>query len=186
MRYIYVAISAIVLFFPVFWLFSQAVGDNWGAGLAAIFMYVWYPFMALKFLSRNEQPTMDDMAMALSKAELQCEEYAVQQAVEIEEFEDEGLFFLLDVGKDRTLCLRGQYLYEAVENGSFPSSKIRLFWNQRVGETYGVEGAGLKLLLTRKLPPLNEKQLASEILPGDRDLLEQKIEDVIKIIEKIT
>lgn len=183
MRYIFVAVSAVILFFPAFWLFSQVVGDDWGAGIAAFFMYIWYPFMALKYFSRNDEKEIDDMSQALAKGELQVDEYQVKDVIEIEEFEDEGLFFLLDVGENQTLCLRGQYLYEPVEKGIFPNSKIKVFWNNHFNQTYGVEGAGLKVLTKRKLPPLNEKQYDSGVLPGDRDLLNQGIDKVAMLIE---
>ncbi len=184
MRYVLVAISALVLFFPVFWLFSYFVGVNWGAGIAAFFMYIWYPFMALKFISRNEKSNIDSMSQALSNGELVVDEYEVKNAIEFEECEDEGMFYLLDVGDNRTLCLNGQYLYEPVENGIFPSSKLKLFWNKRFRITYGIECDGSKILIKRKLPPLNENQIDSGVIPKDRDLLEQNIEDVVKNIEK--
>lgn len=183
MRILFVAISAIVLFFPAFWLFSLAVGDDWGAGIAAFFMYVWYPFMALKFLGRHDARDASNMATALAHGELGVDEYTVSSYIEIDEFEDEGLFFLLNIGPGETLCLRGQYLYEAVESGRFPASKLRIFWNRRSKDSYGVEASGLRLMPLRMLLPLNEKQWDSGCLPGDRDIIALDVEAVAHWIE---
>lgn len=183
MRILFVAVSAVVLFFPIFWLFAQVVGNDWGAGIAALFMYVWYPYMALKFLGRKDAVPASDMESALAKGELAVKEYDVSAYIEIDEFEDEGLFFLLSIGPDETFCLRGQYLYEAVESGGFPASKIRVFWNRRLNSTYGVEGSGMQLMPLRMLPPLSEAQWDSGFLPGDRDIIAMGIEDVANRIE---
>lgn len=182
MRILFVAISAVILFFPAFWLFSRVVGDDWGAGIAAFFMYVWYPVMALKFLGRHDGKR-DDMATALAKGELEISEYDVYSYIEIDEFEDEGLFYLFGIAPDATLCLRGQYLYEAADSGRFPASKLKVFWNRRLNLSYGVEGSGMRLMPLRMLPPLSEKQWNSGFLPGDRDVIALGIEDVAKRIE---
>lgn len=39
-------------------------------------------------------------------------EYKASRAIMVEEFEDEGLFYLLDIGGGRTLCMTGQDLYD--------------------------------------------------------------------------
>ena len=184
MRYIFVPISAVILFFPAFWLFSQVVGDDWGAGIAAFFMYIWYPFMALRFFARNDISEVDDMTQALASGVLEVSEYSVKSVIEIEESDDEGMFFLLEVGDNQTLCLRGQYLYESTERGSFPSSQIKIFWNKGIGFSYGVEGNGTKLKPKRKLPPLTENQWQLDFLPEDRDLINQDINEVAQIIEE--
>ena len=183
MRVLFVAISAVILFFPAFWLFSQAVGDDWGAGMAAVFMYLWYPYFALKFLGRNDAKDLDDMGAALAKGELEVTDYKVSAYIEIEESEDEGLYFLLSVEPGKTLCLTGQYLYDVVERGNFPSTKIRLFWNNREGFTYGVEGVGNRLLPLRTMPPFTQSQWDAPELPADREVVESAIEDVADKIE---
>lgn len=181
MRYIFVPLSAVILFFPTFWFFSQIVGDKWGAGIAALFMYIVYPFMVLKFLERHDE--VDDMTQELASGLLEMSEYSVKSVIEIKEFDDEGMFFLLEVGENKTLCLRGQYLYECTDGGSFPSSEIKILWNKNFGFTDSVEGTGNKLKPKRRLPPLNEKQWKLDSLPEDRDLIHKKIDEVAQIIE---
>lgn len=43
---------------------------------------------------------------------LEIHEFRARRAIMVEEFEDEGLYYLLDVGDGNTLCLTGQELYD--------------------------------------------------------------------------
>lgn len=186
MRYILIPLSAIILFFPAGWLFSKVVGNAWGSGIAAFIMYIWYPYMAFNFLDRNKSKVSDipDMAQALSLGELEVSSYSVRSIIEIEEQDDEGMFFLLEVGENQTLCLRGQYLYESTESGLFPSPEIKVFWNKRLGFTYGVEGNGNKLEPSQVLPPLSIDQWDFELMPEDREIINKNISEVVKAIEE--
>ncbi|NOZ53009.1 MAG: hypothetical protein GXP08_07665 [Gammaproteobacteria bacterium] len=186
MRILFIAISSLVLFFPVYWLFSQAVGNNWGAGIATFFMYVWYPYMAMKFFSLNDAKEFDDISIALAEGTLEVTEYDVSSFIEIEENEgeEEGLHYLLSIGENQTLSLYGPYLYDAVDQGNFPSTKIRVFWNKNNGDTYGVIGIGTKLLPLKTIPPLTESQWQSSKLPMDRDIVESAITNVASDIER--
>jgi hypothetical protein len=181
MRFIVIAVCSIVLFFPVFWLFQAVVGPNWGAGIASFAMYIAFPILALKIWpgNRSTEPTM---MSALEEGALASADYEVTEVVEIEELEDEGLHFLLDIGGGRTLCLSGQYLYKPVSAGRFPSSRIRVFWNVQAGVTYGVQSLGDRLLPSRKLPPPNRKVLEAGAFPSDRDIVAQSLPTVVELL----
>lgn len=188
MRFLYVAISAVILFFPAYWLFQRVVGQDWGAGIAAVFMYVWYPYMALKFLGRNDKKYSEKgMDAALAKGKLSVAEYEVRSYVQIAEFDDEGLLFLLSIAPDRTLCLQGQYLYDVADNKNFPSDKIRIFWDNESGHTFGVEAIGAnRLLPLMSLPPLTDKQLSSSGLPRDREIIQLGVEVLVDKIGELS
>lgn len=47
-----IAVISVVLFFPVFWLFSAVAGEDWGARIAVIGMLVVFPVFCLRFISR--------------------------------------------------------------------------------------------------------------------------------------
>lgn len=172
------------MFFPAFWLFSIAVGTDWGAGIAAFFMYLWYPYMAMKFLSRNDEKKTTDMEAALASGNLKISDFEIFAAIEIEEFEDEGVTYLLDIGENKTLCLTGQYLYEPIETGSFPSEKIRVLWHKTENFTFGIEFVGAKIIPQRKLPPVTENQIKSGVIPGDREVVSQNLQSLTQLIEK--
>lgn len=50
-------------------------------------------------------PQLEEMGMVATT------EYRATRAIEVEESEDEGLYFLLDIGEGKTLCMAGQDLY---------------------------------------------------------------------------
>jgi len=180
MRLVVVAGGSVVLFFPTFWLLNAVVGQQWGAGIAAFAMYVAFPALALR-LWRGKGPTRPPtMEQALARGELAQEEYDVNEVYAVEEEEDEGLHFYLAVGFNRTLFLSGQYLYEPVESGSFPSSKVRLHWHKTLGLTYGVECLGLPITPSRRLPPFTVEQMRATEMPEDRQVLQQPIGGVFR------
>ncbi len=159
-----------VLFFPLFWLFNAVVGPNWGAGIAAFAMYIAFPLLALKLWGSAKAEALPSMELALSSGDLLSTEYAVSEAVEVEESEDEGKHFYLAIAPEKTLFLSGQYLYEPVERGVFPSTQIRVFTNRKVGLTYGVECIGEPLQPSRRRPAFSEEQFQRGSVPEDRHL----------------
>ena len=179
MRLVAIGIASVVLFFPTFWLFSSAVGANWGAGIAAVAMYVAFPAIALRVWRAPAVPQPASMEGALDAGELCAVEYEVSEAVEAEEFEDEGKHFWLAIGPSETLFLSGQYLYKPVERGIFPSTRIRLFWHKSLGITYGVQCMGEPLKAKVLLPAFTEDQFRAGAIPTDREVSKTPIQQVI-------
>jgi len=125
----------------------------------------------------------DTMYEALENGVLSSAEYEVRDVVEIEEFEDEGRHYLLDIGDGKTLMLSGQYLYAPVESGKFPSSRIRVFWHRTEGYTFGIECLGNKMLPSKTIKPIAEDGNEDTGVPGDRELLDQPLGKVAALIE---
>ncbi len=46
-----VAVASALLFFPVFWIFSAIAGQDWGAGIALVGMFVVFPVFGLRLFS---------------------------------------------------------------------------------------------------------------------------------------
>lgn len=55
------------------------------------------------------QPTVEELK---TQGMVETTDYSATRAIMVEEFDDEGLFYLVDVGEGRTLCLAGQELYD--------------------------------------------------------------------------
>lgn len=53
MRLLSIALLSVMLFFPLYWALHPVLGPNWGAGLAAVMMYVGFP-VALLVIFKNE------------------------------------------------------------------------------------------------------------------------------------
>jgi hypothetical protein len=180
MRYLVIAISSVVLFFPAFWLFASVVGPDWGAGIAAVAMYIALPLVALKIWPATKPPAYESMEAALAEGTLRSADYEVEEAVEFGQMEDEGRHYLLGLADRRVLFLSGQYLDQPVTARIFPSTRIRVFWHGGQGHTFGVEGLGGVLTVSRKLPPISGKVLESDVLPADRDVLSESLETLVK------
>jgi hypothetical protein len=179
MRLVVVAFVSVVLFFPAFWLFQSVFGANWGAGIASFGMYIAFPIVALRAWPTKVKAGLPSMSRALAAGELAEMDFDVSAAVALEESEDEGLHYFLQVAEDRTLFLSGQYLYEPVDAGRFPSTKIRLYWHRTAGITYGVQCLGTPL------PPLSTVTASTDIgmeradRPEDRQVLEQSLPSAV-------
>lgn len=171
MRYVVVAVCSLVLFFPTYWLFHAVVGPDWGAGIAAVAMSIAFPLVALSIWPAKVRTPTVSMDRALEEGKLGMTEYDVQDAVEIEQVEDEGRHFLLSLDGRRTLYLSGQYLSDLSGDGRFPSSKIRLFWCTDTGVTFGVQCLGDRLAVSEVLPAPDVEALEADVLPNDRHVV---------------
>jgi hypothetical protein len=179
LRLLVVAVASVILFFPTYWLFHAVVGPDWGAGIAAVAMYVVFPVIALRAWGGKSSSQPPSMERALEAGELAQIVYEVGEAVAVREAEDEGLHYYLAIASDKTLFLSGQYLYEQSENGSFPSTRIRLFWHKTLGFTYGVECLGEPLKPSRQLPPFTIEQMRAADAPEDRQLFNLPISSFV-------
>ena len=66
--------------------------------------------------------------MDLSGGRMEVLDCTVERAVKLEEFEDEGVGYFLDVGDSKILFLQGQYLYDVEDDGQFPNTHFVLTW----------------------------------------------------------
>jgi hypothetical protein len=176
MRLFVVAISSVILFFPTFWLFNAVVGPNWGAGIAAVAMYIAFPVLALRIWAKRDPPAAQSMELALRDGKLAEAEYEITDAVAYAEEEDEGLLYLLSIGETRTLCLSGQYLYEPVERGEFPSSRVRVFWHKTDGFTYGIQCLGSPLAASKTV---QRAEGGEQAMLEDRQVIEQALSSLV-------
>ena len=170
MRFIAIAIASVLLFFPTFWLFNSVVGANWGAGIAAVAMYIAFPILGMRIWRPPASHDSVSMEVALASGELGTGEYEINEVVEVEELEDEGKHFLLAISTSETLFLSGQYLYEPSERGTFPSTSIRLFWHKSLGVTYGVQCLGEPIKPKFRLSAFTEEHCDTGKVPKDREV----------------
>jgi hypothetical protein len=184
MRFIVIAICSITLFFPTYWLFEAVVGSNWGAGIAAVAMYLAFPIVAIKVWPGRAPESPRSMELALDEGTLASAEFDISEIVEVQEWEDEGRTYLMDIGNNRTLFVSGQYLYGVVDSGRFPSTRIRLFWDEQQNLTFGVQCLGDRLIPSRKIAPLPLEVLESENYPEDRDVIGQRLHDVVEKLSR--
>ncbi|ARU28775.1 hypothetical protein [Cellvibrio sp. PSBB006] len=147
--------------------------------------YVIVPAILLKLWperqGRNEVETLDS---ALESGLIKTVEYSVDQVVEIEEFEDEGLHYLMSISPNKTLSLFGQYLYPYGELENFPSTRIRLFIHTGNNLCYGIECAGDKITEIDQLGPPTPDAWAAGVVPYDLEIIEKPLVDIVYGIKK--
>lgn len=130
------ACLVVMIFWVVLFTFSNVNRDipGWSfLGYLALPGAIVTGFVMLRIIWSGEKPedhsSLDEMEAA---GLVFTEEYEATRAFEIDEYEDEGMCFMLELTDGRTLCLRGQYLYEFEDASRFGQSPtIARFPNTR-------------------------------------------------------
>jgi hypothetical protein len=83
-------------------------------GYLNLFAAIFFGFALLRTFRRApKEIDAKDLEKELEQAGLlEAQEFHATRAVMVEEFDDEGLYYLLDLGDGRTLCLNGQFYYD--------------------------------------------------------------------------
>lgn len=184
MKLIVIAITSLLLFFPSYWLFESVVGPDWGAGIAAVGMYIMLPVLMLSIWESSEEKVTDDiMSISLQNGNLCSDDYKIFSAFVVEDPGFADLHYLLDIGEGKTLSLKGQYLYGPVESGAFPSSSVRVFWDKESSFTCGVQCMGNSIVPVRVIQTQTDDDSILERYLNDREVFNQPIEYVVQILE---
>lgn len=135
--------------------------------LGGLFLAMFYTWKEISSVRRQRSMYKEDLAANLVDV-LYCEPLA---SVRIEEYEDEGPGFFLDVGDGSVIFLQGQYLDENVHGQRFPSSQFRLERAPKSNLVFSLECTG------QYQPPMRERRWLedAEYLPSDQELLQVKL-----------
>lgn len=115
-------------------------------------------------------------------ATLRTDTFQVLRAVRIEELEDEGLHFLLELQGGRTLFLSGQFLYEPVEAGLFPSSILTIHRDERSDDVVSMECKGKRVTVTSTHPAFTLDEIERGVVPDNFAEFPEKPETVLASI----
>jgi hypothetical protein len=151
---------------PVFgWL--MIAGAALGLGAAALSLR-W------EAQSLYEARERDRRVLESGRAEvLLC---AVADAIQVEEVEDEGPGFFLDVEEGQLLFLQGQYLYDSLAEGEggidrFPNRTVEVVRLQGSGVVLALTAAGEPFAPSRVRGPLTQH----EYFPADGELIPARL-----------
>jgi len=103
--------------------------------------------------------------------------FEIRKAVQVEEFEDEGIGFYLETGDGKTLYLQGQYLYD-FEN--FPSTRVEVVRTPKSRTRLIFKSFGSPLAVSSKLPAFTPKDHEMGRAHYDGDLLDQSLDHCIR------
>ncbi|WP_426994526.1 hypothetical protein [Methylomonas sp. CM2] len=141
--------------------------------------YVVIPVFLLCLWPAQKAKQSKSMQDALYDGDLLTVEHEVQDVVQIEEIEDEGLHFLLAIETGDTLSLSGQYLYGPVERNEFPSRRVRLFTNKTTGLLYGIEPIGERIPHWALYDSFTDEAPNSDLTIEDGKLYSQPIAEIV-------
>jgi len=112
----------------------------------------------------------------LAARELVATTYAVADAIQVEEFEDEGLTFFLLLDDDRVLIVNGQYLYDPVANGEAPARFVTVARGRHSSYVFGVTFSGEPLRPSTVRSHLTEREWEEFSFDGDGSFLGEPFE----------
>jgi hypothetical protein len=110
---------------------------------------------------------------------LESEEFSVKRAFEVEEYEDEGLHFFLELEDGRVLFLCGQYLYDYQEvsedpelnqKASFPCSRFEVRRHKTEHWVHSIICHGPYLKPEAKLPHYSKAYQKAFGFPSDGEI----------------
>ena len=132
--------------------------------VGGLFLAMFLTWKEISSVRRQRSMYKEDLAANLVDV-LYCQPLA---SVRIEEYEDEGPGFFLDVGDGDILFLQGQYLDETVHGQRFPSSAFRLQRAPKSNLVFSLECTG------QYQPPMRERRWLEDLeyLPMDQEILQ--------------
>ena len=102
---------------------------------------------------------------------VQVTRYDVTDALAVEEFEDEGLSYYLELTDGRVVFLMGQYLYEPVEQAQFPARRLEIVRTAVTGTVLRVTALGPHLPPTGTRRPFQTADFENDRVPEDGTIL---------------
>lgn len=159
---------AAMIYFPIrlFWLWSDIIVDSAAYNLTLIAVScicsIYYSKTYLRDQFRKpskESPFLVDLEGGVANVE----QFNVRRVIEIEEYEDEGAGFLLELERGGVLCVIGQDYYEYMSDielegdepdlrGNFPHTIIEYRYGPNSGLPLNVTGVGDSLRPFQKIP----------------------------------
>jgi hypothetical protein len=141
-----------------------------GALVAGTFIWAW------RSMARSGPPPewLAIQARDVERGEAEVSRYEVADAVQVEEFEDEGSNYFLRLRDGRVLFLSGQFLYEMEEARTFPSSVLEVSRSPQGRLVLDVRCTGSYLPPSSTLPPFPE----SGDVPSHGDVLEVDLDAI--------
>jgi hypothetical protein len=145
---------------------------------------VWFLFLLRNSPAGPRGPTGAEMEAA---GMLLAESYRARRAVRIDESEDEGFHFLLELEDGRVLLLTGQYLYylcDDLGNGStFPSTAFTLKRHKHEGYAWSLQPTGNYLKPEREFPADRALLLYKKWNAGDGAILPLTFDEAFRELD---
>lgn len=106
--------------------------------------------------------------------------FDAKQAIKIDEFEDEGIGYYMDLGDGKVLFLQGQYLYEYDEENKFPCTRFTISRTTYSHWFLDMKCEGDYIPPVCVSPPFTEKDYKADVVPEDGEILKTEFEALKK------
>lgn len=117
-------------------------------------------------LARSRQATMMDVS-----ADVREETFEVSTAIKVEEYQDLGSNYYLELSDGRVLFLSGQYLYEAEAEHRFPSRRVRTVRTGVANALLDFECSGEYMAPSVVLPAFSKERYRTGEVLADGEVL---------------
>jgi hypothetical protein len=173
-------------------LISRIWGDNPSIWTMVLFVGLYLPMVfALAYflfnlgVPRPWSPTAADIARRLDEQGLLiAEQFRALRALEVNEFEDEGLIYFLELESGGVLFLSGQYLYDydARTDGSrsFPSTEFTVRLHKEKGHVVDIVCGATVLEPEVVATSLRDMGFKDGKVPEDGEIIRDRTYDEIK------
>ena len=162
----------------IVWLLALLVAGVAGwtsprAELALVFVGLAGGLAMYGYVARRERrpPTGPTLWDDVQAGTAQVIRYDVSDALAVEEFEDEGLSYYLELTDGRVVFLMGQYLYEPVEQLQFPARRVEIVRTTATDTVLRVTALGPHLPPSATRGPFRTEEIESDRFPVDGAVL---------------
>jgi hypothetical protein len=171
-------------------LISRIWGDNPPIWAMVVFVGLYLPMVfALAYflfnlgVRRPWSPTAADIARRLDEQGLLvAEQFRAVRALEVDEFEDEGLSYFLELESGGVLFLSGQYLhdYDARTSRAFPSTEFTVRRHKEKGHVVDIVCGGTVLKPELVATPFHDVDFKDGKVPEDGEIIRDRTYDELK------
>ena len=149
---------------------SWQIGVRSLAPVAAALVVAVVVFTRMRARERRSDWT-DRLARDLAGGVARVSTYRVEDAIQVEEFEDEGSSWYLKLDDGRVAFLTGQYLYEVEESGAFPSAVVSVTRAPESAIVFEVRCEGTSLSASGRTPHFTTSDYDQGRVPEDGALV---------------
>jgi hypothetical protein len=114
----------------------------------------------------------------LAEGLAQVTRFHVRDAIAIEEAEDEGLGYYLQLTNGRVLYLGGQYLYDLAEERRFPATDFEIAVAAGRDSLLSLTPTGVYLAPSSTRPPFTAHEWDAGLVPEDRAFVARPFEEL--------
>jgi hypothetical protein len=171
-------------------LISRIWGDDFPIWTMVLFVGLYLPMVfALAYflfnlgVPRPWSPTAADIARRLDEQGLLvAEQFRAVRALEVDEFEDEGLSYFLELESGGVLFLAGQYLYDydARTSRAFPSTEFTVRRHKEKGNVVDIVCGGTVLEPELIATPFLDVDFQDGKVPEDGEIIRDRTYDEVK------